>query len=154
MGLILGFVLIPAPPVLFGQEAPQAAPALLEVTAELDVMVPMRDGVNLAADVYRPSRDGTPIPGGFPTLLLRTPYSKGDGKNAEANYFAERGYVVVLQDVRGTLPERRHVADDARRPSGRLRHRRVDRPAALVATARSEPSVPAILAAPSMRLPR
>lgn len=101
MGLLLGFALIPAPAALFGQEAPQAAPATLEVTVESDVMVPMRDGVKLAADVYRPSRDGKPLPGGFPTLLQRTPYSKGDGKNSEANYFAERGYVVVLQDVRG-----------------------------------------------------
>lgn len=77
-----------------------------------DVMVPMRDGVLLATDVYLPGDDGT---GAFPVILERTPYGKhiasrserGPGDSAAmeraevARYFVERGYVVVYQDCRG-----------------------------------------------------
>jgi putative CocE/NonD family hydrolase len=55
----------------------------------------MRDGVVLRADIYRPKVDGR-----FPVLLQRTPYNKsgaaGFGFEAGA-----RGYVVIVQDVRG-----------------------------------------------------
>ena len=91
----------------------------------------MRDGVRLAADIYRPARDGKPAAGRFPTLLTRTPYNK-DGASGEGRYYAERGYVVVANDVRGRYASEgtwRLIADD---PAGRLRRRRVDRPAGLV----------------------
>src|SRR5262247_1878768 len=74
---------------------------------EDDAMVPMRDGVHLATDVYRPASDGRPLPGPFPALLERTPYDKrgphaaGNWLVASAKFFARRGYVVALQDVRG-----------------------------------------------------
>lgn len=76
-------------------------PAESEVVVERDVPIPARDGVRLAADIYRPARNGEPLPGRFPTLLTRTPYGKGDGHSAEAEFYARRGYVVVLNDVRG-----------------------------------------------------
>jgi putative CocE/NonD family hydrolase len=67
-----------------------------------DVMVPMRDGVRLATDVYRPAKDGEPLLGPFPTILCRTPYDKTDRRYAEiADFFTPRGYVTVLQDLRG-----------------------------------------------------
>jgi putative CocE/NonD family hydrolase len=58
----------------------------------------MRDGVVLHADVLRPTDDGT-----FPVLVYRTPYGK---EAAQADYTTfqhavERGYAVVVQDVRG-----------------------------------------------------
>ena len=58
----------------------------------------MRDGIALRADIYRPSRGGP-----FPVLVFRTPYGK---HNAARDYrihlkAVERGYAVVLQDVRG-----------------------------------------------------
>ena len=69
---------------------------------ERDVMVAMRDGVRLAADVYRPALDGRPAPGPFPALLERTPYDKRRlDLTATAKFFARHGYVVALQDVRG-----------------------------------------------------
>ena len=34
-------------------------------------MVPMRDGVRLATDIYRPAKDGEAIAEPFPTLLSR-----------------------------------------------------------------------------------
>lgn len=43
---------------------------------EDDVMVAMRDGARLAADIYRPALDGEPAPGPFPVILERTPYNK------------------------------------------------------------------------------
>ena len=49
-----------------------------EVAAFTHVLIPMRDGVKLATDVYRPARNGAPVEGRFPALLLRTPYNKTD----------------------------------------------------------------------------
>ncbi len=74
--------------------------AEFEVVVEKDVRIPMRDGVRLAADLYRPARGGKPVAGRFPALLTRTPYDK-TGANAEGQYYAARGYVVVANDVRG-----------------------------------------------------
>ncbi|MFO1096652.1 MAG: CocE/NonD family hydrolase, partial [Planctomycetaceae bacterium] len=68
---------------------------------DVDVMVPMRDGVKLATDVYRPVRDGRRADDRRPVILIRTPYGKGNGESAEGKYFAAHGYVVVLQDTRG-----------------------------------------------------
>jgi len=73
---------------------------LFRVVVERDIKVPARDGVNLAVDVYRPGSPGLPAPGRFPALLTRTPYDKR-GVEREARYYAERGYVVVANDVRG-----------------------------------------------------
>ncbi|MBI4638679.1 MAG: CocE/NonD family hydrolase [Candidatus Rokubacteria bacterium] len=68
-----------------------------------NVMVPMRDGVHLACDVYRPARAGAFVPERLPALLERTPYSKDATERVELNglWYAERGYAVVVQDVRG-----------------------------------------------------
>ncbi|HXG05063.1 MAG TPA: CocE/NonD family hydrolase, partial [Candidatus Binatia bacterium] len=74
-----------------------------DVVVAKNVMVPMRDGVHLACDVYRPARDGAPVGERRPALLERTPYSKDHPERVELNgvWYAERGYVVVIQDVRG-----------------------------------------------------
>jgi putative CocE/NonD family hydrolase len=67
-----------------------------------NVMVSMRDGVQLATDIYRPAMGGKPVAGRFPVIMERTPYDKnrpdivGNGQ-----YFARRGYVAAMQDVRG-----------------------------------------------------
>jgi putative CocE/NonD family hydrolase len=62
----------------------------------------MRDSVRLAADIYRPARDGEVVPGRFPTILYRTSYYKSRQVFADAaRYFCRRGYVVVIQDLRG-----------------------------------------------------
>jgi len=69
------------------------------VQIERNVSVPMRDGVKLAADIYRPAADGA-----YPVLLLRTPYNKEDAQTmnyAHPAWYARHGYVVVVQDVRG-----------------------------------------------------
>jgi putative CocE/NonD family hydrolase len=69
-----------------------------------DVMVPMRDDVRLATDIYRPARDGEPVPGRFPVILGRTSYDKTSPQSwvePVAEFFTRRGYVVALQDLRG-----------------------------------------------------
>lgn len=71
-----------------------------DVVVEKNVRVPMRDGVRLAADLYLPARNGKVAEGRFPVVMERTPYDK-EGKVNEGRYFARRGYVAVMQDVRG-----------------------------------------------------
>ncbi|MDA1349888.1 MAG: CocE/NonD family hydrolase [Chloroflexi bacterium] len=74
------------------------------IVVEENVKVPMRDGVRLATDIYRPAVDGEPVPGPLPTILGRTSYDKTWQSlwvEPVANYFTPRGYAVVLQDLRG-----------------------------------------------------
>lgn len=72
------------------------------VVWERDVMMPMRDGVRLATDIYYPAINGKLSPGRFPVLLERTPYDKKSPSNVtKGKFFARRGYVCVIQDVRG-----------------------------------------------------
>ena len=73
-----------------------------EVLTERDVMVPMRDGIRLAADIYFPARNGSLAPGTFPAVMERTPYNKESPPRPETGrYFASRGYVALFQDTRG-----------------------------------------------------
>ncbi len=67
-----------------------------------NVMIPMRDGVRLATDIYFPALGGQPASGKFPVILERTPYDKaGSGNVTNGTYYARRGYVCAIQDVRG-----------------------------------------------------
>jgi hypothetical protein len=72
-----------------------------------DVMVAMRDGVKLAADIYHPTQNGQLVDLKFPVILLRTPYNK-EGSAQIANSFVPHGYVVVLEDVRGRYKSEGH----------------------------------------------
>ena len=60
----------------------------------------MRDGVQLSADVYRPSTNAQ-----LPVLLMRSPYGKTTALsqfgNAHPVWYAAQGYHVVVQDIRG-----------------------------------------------------
>lgn len=67
---------------------------------EWDARVPMRDGVELSADIYLPP-DFT-LKKQYPALLMRTPYLKSTLRHVEvAKYFAYHDYIFVFQDVRG-----------------------------------------------------
>ena len=73
-----------------------------DVEIRKNVMIPMRDGVQLAADIYLPSFHGETAPGEFPVILERTPYDKTAPRNVtNMKYYARRGYIGVIQDVRG-----------------------------------------------------
>lgn len=67
---------------------------------EENVMVPMRDGVRLATDIYRPSVDGQAVSERLPVVLTRTPYNKRGAATA-GKYYATHGYVFIAQDTRG-----------------------------------------------------
>lgn len=77
---------------------PEIYPPVNDVAVDHRVAVPMRDGVILYADVYRPIEKGR-----YPVLVSRTPYSTERYPSAyeEPLFFARRGYVFVYQDVRG-----------------------------------------------------
>jgi uncharacterized protein len=86
------------------------------VAVQKNVMIAMRDGVKLACDIYLPAKDGVALSGKFPTILSRTPYGK-DAAGREANWFASRGYAVVMNDVRGRFHSEgvwRMMIDDGR----------------------------------------
>lgn len=59
-----------------------------------------RDGVRLDADLWMPEGDGP-----YPVLLMRTPFGRRRADThayAHPAWYAEQGYIVVVQDVRGT----------------------------------------------------
>ncbi len=67
---------------------------------EKNVRIPMRDGARLSADLFRPDAEGA-----FPALVEYHPYRKDDmsvPRTGPHIFFAERGYVSVRLDVRGT----------------------------------------------------
>jgi hypothetical protein len=68
-----------------------------EITLDYNVKIPMRDGITLSADVWRPRAEGK-----FPVILIYTAYDKTNDHNSimttiidRAKYFVPRGYVVV-----------------------------------------------------------
>jgi putative CocE/NonD family hydrolase len=81
--------------LMFGQDSTNSR---THFVLEKNVPVPMRDGVVLRADVLRPAEGDK-----LPVLVYRTPYGK-DAAQQEYTTFkhaVERGYAVVIQDVRG-----------------------------------------------------
>jgi putative CocE/NonD family hydrolase len=77
--------------------------APFEIVERRDVMVRMRDGVELATNLYFPGRGGAPAPGRFPAVVRRTPYGKDFTQRRSMFWrrLVPAGYVVVVQDVRG-----------------------------------------------------
>ena len=73
----------------------------VSITKNIVIITP--EGVSLVADHYAPRADSD-----FPTILIRTPYGRNH-QNSNfgwylefvGNRFAERGYHVLIQDVRG-----------------------------------------------------
>src|SRR5438270_9170098 len=76
--------------------APGTSQPEFEVEIEHNVPVPMRDGTILRADVYRPAASGR-----FPVVVERVAYELGARVGAYGPYYAQRGYAVVGQNVRG-----------------------------------------------------
>ncbi|GGW37728.1 acylase [Arenibacter certesii] len=91
--------------IFYGQEASDIFKKLDEIAiVEQKVMMPMRDGVRLATDIYRPKMNEK-----VPVIFSRTPYNFNtwvDGerrtRTAEQAYEAvKRGYAYVVQNERG-----------------------------------------------------
>ncbi|MBN2450511.1 MAG: CocE/NonD family hydrolase, partial [Lentisphaeria bacterium] len=81
-------------------ETATASTAQWDVVVARDMMVPLRDGVRLATDIYLPARGVRPRPGPVPLILVRTPYDK-KGSAQTGEFYARRGYAFAAQDVRG-----------------------------------------------------
>jgi putative CocE/NonD family hydrolase len=88
------------------------------VRVDFDAPARMRDGVTLRANIYRPDDGGL---GAYPVLLTRMPYGKDlpiGSSVLDPIQAARRGYIVVVQDVRGTFASEgewyplRHEATD------------------------------------------
>ncbi|MCX6364276.1 MAG: CocE/NonD family hydrolase, partial [Actinobacteria bacterium] len=100
-------------------ELPLRHPRVVE---QRGAMVPMRDGVRLSTNVYRPAgEDGRAVNERLPAVLIRLPYGKDEpyaGMPAHGRYWARKGYVCVIQDVRGKFESEGewfpvvHEADD------------------------------------------
>ncbi len=74
---------------------------------ESETRIPMRDGIKLAADIYRPSAYGQK----FPALLATSPYSRqmqrtnlpnAQNESGVTQFWVPRGYAHIIVDVRGT----------------------------------------------------
>jgi putative CocE/NonD family hydrolase len=73
---------------------------MLRVTGPETVSMTTRDGMRLDADLYRPAEGGP-----YPVLLMRQPYGRRIASTvvfAHPRWYAAQGYIVVIQDVRGT----------------------------------------------------
>ena len=68
---------------------------IYEVDLAANVRIPMRDGIELATDIYRPRTEER-----VPVILVRTPYKK-EMNDLQARFFARRGYAYAVQDCRG-----------------------------------------------------
>jgi len=68
----------------------------MKTTVAKGVKIKMRDGTELVADICRPA-DGVQ----HPAILQRTPYGREKFAAAEGEWWASRGYAMVVQDVRG-----------------------------------------------------
>jgi putative CocE/NonD family hydrolase len=102
--IILVFLLLLSQNLAFGQE--KSIIDQLEEIAIVDqkVMMPMRDGIRLATDIYRPKGDA-PVP----IVFSRTPYNFNTFGNGEMNTrtmqsaleWVKKGYAFVVQNERG-----------------------------------------------------
>ena len=91
----------------------QTSPRKYGVTIERDVAIPVRDGVTLDADIFRPD-----APGKFPALLAVHAYPKasqsaemmpegftfarGFIETGDFNFYARRGYALLVVNITGT----------------------------------------------------
>ncbi|WP_220443986.1 CocE/NonD family hydrolase [Pararhodobacter zhoushanensis] len=88
------------------KDTPMISDPVHDVVISRSVKVRARDGVLLSVDIYRPAKDGEPLPGPFPAVVTRSPYDTRSGKGpsgqaGNGEYFAKRGYLYLVQDARG-----------------------------------------------------
>lgn len=72
------------------------APAVHEVVMERGLRIPMRDGTQLSATLWRPKAAGP-----FPTLVERGPHRLEERTGPAGEYYAARGYAVLSVGLRG-----------------------------------------------------
>src|SRR5579863_2929232 len=89
-----------------GRDYRNLSPPTHGMTRDDDIPIPMRDGINLLADVHRPAE-----PGRYPVLIAASPYPRqiqdlgapaGFIEAGASDFFVPRGYVHVIANNRGT----------------------------------------------------
>jgi len=75
---------------------PELSQPVMTTRTEKAVKIKMRDGVDLVADIVRPADTAK-----HPVILERTPYGRENLSKVEGEWWAKRGYVHIVQDVRG-----------------------------------------------------
>ncbi|MGN6472852.1 MAG: CocE/NonD family hydrolase [Mycobacteriales bacterium] len=92
--------------------------AIYGTASHNDIAVKGAGGTTIRVNEIYPTTHGKPAKGPFPVLLTMTPYGKGQGGSSGPgtaqsptggsatgganNYLAQRGYIEVVEDVRGT----------------------------------------------------
>ncbi|MBI4630057.1 MAG: CocE/NonD family hydrolase [Candidatus Rokubacteria bacterium] len=85
----------------------EQSPPRYRISSDTAVRIPMRDGITLAADVFRPAAPGEK----FPAVVAVSPYSRqlqrtdvaiGQNEAGLTEFWVPRGYAHVVIDVRGT----------------------------------------------------
>ena len=94
--LALALALVPLAPVA-AAAPPDAAQVGPGYDIELSRMIPMRDGVQLEAWIFKPSRLAIKAP----AVLELTQYDIDGGRDQDFRTFVKRGYVFVQMEVRG-----------------------------------------------------
>lgn len=93
-------------PQTTGREYRNLSEPTYTMAEQFDVSVPMRDGINLLADIYYPAEPGT-----YPVLVAASPYPRqiqnsgaplGFIEAGASDFFVPRGYVHVIVNLRGT----------------------------------------------------
>ena len=102
----LRFLQLAAALALPARSFADVARGAFDVVVQRDVMVAMRDGVQLATDIYLPASKGRALAKRAPVILERTPYGKSGQTRRHASeeiasIYASHGYAVVFQDCRG-----------------------------------------------------
>src|ERR1700729_1114801 len=94
-------------------------PAAYGTASTNDIAIKGAGGTTIRVnEIYPTTASGAPAKGPFPVLLAMTPYGKGQGGSSSpgsaaspgggsatggaGNYLAQRGYIEVVEDVRGT----------------------------------------------------
>ena len=102
----LRFLQLAAALALPARSFADVARGAFDVVVQRDVMVAMRDGVQLATDIYLAASKGRALAQRAPVILERTPYGKSGRTRRHASeeiasIYASHGYAVVFQDCRG-----------------------------------------------------
>ncbi|HKD16840.1 MAG TPA: CocE/NonD family hydrolase [Thermoanaerobaculia bacterium] len=87
--------------ILVGVLAALTSASALRAVQIQEVRIPMKDGVTLAADLWRPDQ----ATGRLPVLLEYLPYRKTEARGGSASlyeYFVRHGFIVARVDIRGT----------------------------------------------------
>jgi putative CocE/NonD family hydrolase len=94
---VVALLALLAPAVARAADPPKDAPGISQdVDLQWGVHIPLRDGVELVAEIYKPAGQKEPLP----VIFTLTPYI-ADSYQDRALYFARHGYVYALVDVRG-----------------------------------------------------